>query len=273
MLRYAFLSAGLHIAIIVMAVVGLLNYKTDVIDIAQPLPVDLVDTIEDISKSPDPRPKAPEKEEPKEEPKKEIVPPPSQPEPTPEPEPLPEKAPEEVIPLPEPKAQSQPKEEEKIPEPTIEPPKAKPAFKKPAKSKPKKKPKAKPRDFDSILKNLTPKETKQTGGKGGALSDHLAASELDRVRKQIEGVWRLPAGVKGMHEIAIKITIYMNPDRTVRDAKLVNQALLSNPTYSILAETALRAVNEFRYTPLHLPINKYKVWKEITMEFDPRNLL
>lgn len=273
MLRYAFLSAGLHIAIILMAIVGLLNYTTDVVDIAQPLPVELVDTIEDVSKSTDPRPQAPEKEPPKEDPKKETVPPLSQPEPTPEPAPLPEKAPEETISLPEKKVEPKQKEVEKNLEPAIEPPKAKPVFKKPKKAKPKKKPKATPRNFDSILKNLTPKETKKTGGKGGVLSDHLAASELDRVRKQIESVWRLPAGVKGMHDVAIKITLYMNPDRTVREAKLVNQALLSNPTYSILAETALRAVNEFRYTPLYLPTNKYKVWKEITMEFDPRNLL
>tara|TARA_R110002095_G_scaffold94253_1_gene82021 strand:- start:2005 stop:2814 length:810 start_codon:yes stop_codon:yes gene_type:complete len=269
MLRYALISAGLHIAIISMAMVGLLNYNTDVIDIAQPLPVELVDAIEDISKSPDPRrPDSPQKEEPKEKPKKEIKPPP-QSEPTPEPEPIPEASPEEIVPLPDPKT-----EKEKKPfDPIIEPPKAKPSVKKPPKAKQKKKPAKKPRDFDSILKNLASHEPKQKGGKGGALSDHLAASELDRVRKQIEGVWRLPAGVKGMHELAIKVTIYMNPDRTVRDARLVNKSLLTNPTYSILAETALRAVNEFRYKPLLLPPNKYKVWKEITMEFDPRNLL
>ena len=273
MLRYALLSAGLHIAVILMAVVGLLNYNTDVIDIARPLPVELVDTVEEISKSPAPRPEAPQKKEPKEEPKKEIIPPPSQPEATPEPELLPEKEPEETIPLPEPKSEPHLKEEVDILEPAVEPPKAKPAFKKPPTEKPKKKPLTKPRDFDSILKNLTPKDIEKTGGQGGILSDHLAIGELDRVRKQIEDVWRLPAGVKGMHEITVKITIYMNPDRTVRDAKLVNAALLNNPTYSILAETALRAVNQFRYTPLHLPTNKYKVWKEITMEFDPRTLL
>lgn len=269
MLRYALLSAGLHVAIILMAIIGLLNYNTDVIDMPQSLPVELVESIEDISKSPDPRPESPHKEEPKENSKKETLP--SQSEPAPEPEPIIEPALEDIAPLPA----LETKEEIKPLAPIIQPPKAKPTFKKPLKKEPKKKKKVqkKPRDFESILKNLTPDDAKKKSGKGGALSDHLAASELDRVRKQIEGAWRLPAGVKGMHELAIKVTLYMNPDRTVREAKLVNKSLLNNPTYGILAETALRAVNEFRYKPLLLPPNKYKVWKEITMEFDPRNLL
>ncbi len=257
--RWAILSASLHVILIGMGIVGLLDYKTDVLDLSQPIPVELVDHIEETSKSPDPLPESPEKEDPLEEP----IPTPL-PEPEPEPEPLTELKPEEIVPpLPEEKPDT--KEDPK----PIEPPKLKP---KPP-TKPKKKPKKKTRDFESVLKNLIQDAPKKRKGQGGALSDRLAASELDRVRKQIEGVWRLPAGVKGMHEISIKVRIAMNPDRTVRSVSLINKSLLNNPTYQILAESALKAVNEFRYKPLLLPPNKYKVWKEITMEFDPRNIL
>ena len=269
--RWALLSAGLHTLLIVLGIVGLLDYKTDVLDIAQPLPVELVDHIEETSKSPDPLPESPDKEEPKEEPKP-LEPP--KPEPAPEPEPVVEEQKSEEIVPPLPEEKTPEKIVEKEPEPdAIEPPKAKPTPPKKPKKTPKKKPKPKVKNFDSILKNLMQDEPKKRKGRGGELSDRLAASELDRVRKQIEGVWRLPAGVKGMHEISIKVRISMNPDRTVRSVSLVNKSLLTNPTYQILAETALKAVNEFRYKPLLLPPNKYKVWKEITMEFDPRNIL
>jgi len=158
-------------------------------------------------------------------------------------------------------------EEITLPKKLTQPPKAKP--KPPVKAKPKKK---KPRDFDALLKNLT-KDSPKNSGKGGVQSDRLAPSELDLVRKQIESVWRLPAGAQGAHRRSIAVKIMMNQDRTVRSAALVNPALMSDPGYRLLAESALRAINEFKFQPLELPPNKYKVWKEIHMDFDPRNLL
>lgn len=123
------------------------------------------------------------------------------------------------------------------------------------------------------MKNLAADDPKQRKGKGGEVSDHLAASELDRMRKQIEDAWHVPAGVKNMHQTTVRVTIRMNPDRTVRDVRVVNKALMVDSTYKILAESVLRAVSEFRHKPLLLPVNKYKIWQEINMEFDPRNLL
>ncbi len=261
--RSAILSVSLHVIVLASAVFGFLNYQTDVVDITQPLPVELVVEIDNISQSTDPTP--PVKEKKRSSPKKIKT------------DPIFEKKVTET--LPEPIDLKEPPQEKKVEELTLplkmtELPKSKP--KPPLTVKPQKKPqkkiKKKPRDFDALLKNLT-KNTATNGGKGGIQSDHLAVSELDIVRKQIESVWRLPAGAQGAHQRSISIRIIMNPNRTVRSASLLNSSLSSDPGYRLLAESALRAVNEFKFKPLKLPPNKYKIWKEIRMNFDPRDLL
>ena len=99
------------------------------------------------------------------------------------------------------------------------------------------------------------------------------ASELDAVRKQIESVWRLPAGIKDAHKYTVIISLEMRPDRTVKNASIAPGQDQNDPTFRVLAESALRAVNEFTSRPLKLPVNRYKVWKRINMQFDPRHLL
>lgn len=299
--RYAALSGVLHIAILVMAAFGLLQWTKKEIDLQTPLPIEIVDRIEETAKSPNPTPAAlkteePPKDIPQPQPKSEPTPPPTpappvektsppveKAEPTPEPpapneDAVPVKSPE---PKPEEKKPTPPKPAPKKPEPKpIVPPKQKPVAKKEL-SKPK--PKPEEDSFAAILKNLDKQKSKvkgtsktsisQDAGMGGELADYVAASELDRVRKQIEEAWHLPAGLKDVHTFQVSIKISMNPDRTVRDARVVSTGQMADPTYRILAESALRAVNEFRHQPLLLPENKYNLWKEITMVFDPRNVL
>lgn len=273
--RYALISLGLHALVILAAVFGILSYDTDVVDFPQPISVEIIDTIEDTAKTPEPMPDLPEP--PKPDPKNVDSPqlPPkaeAEPEPTPEPEATPEPIP---TPIPEPLAAPIEKPEvvkELIsePKPIIPTPKPKP---KPPEQTKKTQPKPKPtNDFDALLKNLTNSESAPKQRSGEA-SDHLAASELDIIRKQFESVWRIPAEIKDIHILKVKIRISMNQDRTVRTAKVVGGSNTLHPSFRILAESALRAVYEFKTTPLKLPPNRYKVWKDINIELEPKHLL
>jgi outer membrane biosynthesis protein TonB len=278
MRQSALFSALLHVTILMLTAFGLLQWRSKEIDFHQPLPVEVVDRIEETSKSMNPAPEARQEEAPQ---KEEMKPAPT-PEPEPKPEPLPEVTPPEPAKIvqPEPEPEVAP-----VPEPTPKPkpePKIEAKPKPVVKPKPKPKPKPKESDFASLLKNLDKQKSKSTGsskaatagdGSGGELSDHLAASELDAVRRQIESVWHIPAGVKDVYTVKVAVRITMNSDRTVRSAEIADTHRMNDPTYQILAESALRAVNEFKYKPLLLPQNKYKVWKEITMGFDPSHVL
>ena len=66
----------------------------------------------------------------------------------------------------------------------------------------------------------------------------------------------------------------MNPDGTVRDAKLLPASPPSqNPFYRTAAESALRATLDQRCQPLPLPPQKYDAWKVFVVTFNPKDLL
>ena len=71
-----------------------------------------------------------------------------------------------------------------------------------------------------------------------------------------------------LKEIKPVIYIEVNPDRTVKNAKVVNQERLIDPSFRTAAEAAMRAVNNPECSPLLLPQDKYEKWKEINFTFD-----
>ena len=64
------------------------------------------------------------------------------------------------------------------------------------------------------------------------------------------------------------IFIEVNPDRTVKSSKSLNQERMSDPSFRTAAEAAMRAVNNPDCSPLLLPEDKYNQWKEINFTFD-----
>jgi len=62
-----------------------------------------------------------------------------------------------------------------------------------------------------------------------------------------------------------------DPDGTVRQAIIVNKDRLSNDPYvRAAAESARRAFFNPLCRPLHLPTEKYVIWKETVVEFHTR---
>ena len=256
--------------------------------------------------------KKPEPPKPVEEAKPAPAPPPPPPEPKPEPEAValpPEPKPEpELKKEPEPEPKPKPKPEAK-PEPKPEPkPVAKPEPPKavaaqaqlPKKPKPPKqfevasllktleeikktskaeaKPEAKPepkQDFAEQMRNaISKKATEQNSDP----NKKVTMTELDAMRRtvisQVAPCWNFNPGSKGAENLAVVIRMAMNPDGSVQSASVENQArYYSDSFFQSAADAAKRAVLNPRCNPIKLPPDKYQVWREILINFDPKELL
>ncbi len=288
-------SILLHVSVLVVGYVGLPYIQTSPLLTDTPIMVEIVN-VDEVTNAPPPKPKPEKKPEP--EAKKEPPPPKKPPAPpkvaTPPPPPKEEIA--ALPPEPEPKAKPVPK------------PKPKPAAEKTPKPKPprilakvKHRHKPKPPDaFQSVLKTVEklkdspkPKDKKENKKKeekkesfeeqmAKALMSRtakhnplrpLAISEIDLVRQQIKECWSLPAGAREAENLSIEIAMAMNPDGTVRQARILDQSRLQgDPFFRAAAESALRAVLNPRCNPLKLPPEKYRHWQNMVLIFDPSQM-
>lgn len=253
--------------------------------------------VEEAKPEPEPEPAPPP---PAPEPEIAALPPEPEPEPVPEPEPKKEPEPEpKPVPEPEPEVKKEPEPEPK-PEPKPEPPK--PVA---AKAKVKKKPKP-PEKFEvaSLLKTLEdikktqkakPAEKKEekkidfaeqmraalktkAPQQNADPSQKVTMTELDAMRRQVisqvQKCWNVNPGSKGAENLAVVIRMAMNPDGSVQSASVEDQArYFSEPFFQSAADAAKRAVLNPRCNPIKLPPDKYQVWREILINFDPKELL
>ena len=279
-LVYSVLS---HAVIMVIGYFGLPYIQREAVLTDTPIMVEIVN-VSELTNAPPPKPE--KKPPPKAE--KKPPPPPKKPPQTAAKDP-------EVAALPaEPKPKAKPKPKPK-PEAKLKP---KP-IRKLAKAKPRRKPKP-PDAFTSVLRTVEklknrppPKENKKEDKKpekketfeqqmAQALMSRtarhdplrsLAISEIDLVRQQIRECWSLPAGAKEAENLSIEIKMAMNPDGTVRQARILDQnRLQSDPFFRAAAESALRAVLNPHCNPLKLPPEKYQQWQNMILIFDPRDM-
>ena len=286
-LVYSVLS---HAVIMVIGYFGLPYIQREAVLTDTPIMVEIVN-VSELTNAPPPKPE--KKPPPKAE--KKQPPPPKKPSQTAAPPPPPPAKDPEVAALPaEPKPKAKPKPKPK-PEAKLKP---KP-IRKLAKAKPRRKPKP-PDAFTSVLRTVEklknrppPKENKKEDKKpekketfeqqmAQALMSRtarhdplrsLAISEIDLVRQQIRECWSLPAGAKEAENLSIEIKMAMNPDGTVRQARILDQnRLQSDPFFRAAAESALRAVLNPHCNPLKLPPEKYQQWQNMILIFDPRDM-
>ena len=219
------------------------------------------------------------------------VPPAPPPPPPPPPKPVEAKAPSPPPPPPEPKPKPQ-QHAHAAPRPKQDPA----AFDKLMKTlehKPAEK-RQEPADFDALLKNLTKEQAVQSDepprprpkvmASGPAssqpkapLGSQLTASENDflvnLIKQQLVPCWNVPAGARDAKELSVRIRASVNQDGTVRTASIVDQGRMSDPLIRAAAESARRTFFNPQCTPLKLPADKYEVWKDLDVTFDPRDLL
>ena len=232
---------------------------------------------------------------------------PPPPEPTNTPEPKPAAAP----PLPKPPEPPNPPEPKpaaapplpKPPEPKPEPPRA---VEKAEAPRPRGKPeppqqmasndtrtelkKYDPGQFDALLKNLAVQPTlpspdappqrprvasaRPSSQPRAPLGSQITASEVDLVREQIARCWNVPAGARDAKDLVVEIRVVVEPDGNVRQATIVDQGrVASDPFFRAAAESARRAFFNPLCRPLHLPPNKYAIWKDLVVDFSPKDIL
>ncbi|MBV8934909.1 MAG: energy transducer TonB, partial [Alphaproteobacteria bacterium] len=245
----------------------------------------------DVPEAQAPPPKPQQKPEP---PKPAPVPPPvaAASPPTEQPA-LPEAKPEPPPPPrpPEPKPEAKPVEKLDVPKPREKPEPPRQMAKLETKPEEKKAEEKKydPRQFDALLKNLAPVQTavapdappqnprvasaRASSQPRAPLGSQLTASELDMVRHQIAHCWNVPAGARDAKDLVVEIKVVVDPDGTVRQATIVDQGRLADSFFRAAAESARRAFFNPQCRPLHLPPEKYAIWKDLVVDFSPRDIL
>jgi hypothetical protein len=240
--------------------------------------VDAKDEAPLAPKPDEPKPKAVAEKEPPKPPKAEAVPPPP---PAPQ-----EKAVEKPAPKPE-----------KVEKPTEEEGEKKPQPKKKAEAKPEK-PKAKPKpkpapqaekkrdvnvDRMAALLNKLPDAAreartedappdmprKNVKGQSSGTQMTMAVNEIDALRAKIAQCWNPPPGGLGADAIIVKLRLQLNEDGSLIGYPTVANSGFS-PFFQAAADSAVRAV--YQCQPYELPSEKYAVWRDMILNFDPRQM-
>jgi hypothetical protein len=145
-----------------------------------------------------------------------------------------------------------------------------------------------PGQFDALLRNLAAQDTAQSPdappktrvASGAAssqprapLGSQLSASEVDMIREQISRCWNIPAGARDAKDLVVEIRVAVMPDGMVQQATIVDQGRLADPFFRAAAESARRAFFNPECRPLRLPPDKYEIWKDMVVDFSPKDLL
>lgn len=272
-------SIVFHIAVVILGTMGLPYLRKPPPLMSDPIAVDIVEIDEitttnkppvqsRVMKEPE-KLEAPKEEKPPAPPKMTAEAPPKSvpPEPT--------KLKEEVAEKPKPKIPPPPSEKLKEPPPKKpEPPEKEPEVQQ-------------KQDFASLLKNLqdseptpvpeaevNPEAEAQKMSPLAQFSQRLTMSEADALKRQLSQCWSIQAGARYAEDLVVEVKLFMNPDRSVRQAVILNQWRYNQDSYfRAAADSAIRAVRSPMCNPLELPPDKYQMWKEIEVNFDPREML
>jgi hypothetical protein len=302
-------SAAMHLGIVVLIIVGLPTLFRPPVPEDQPIAVELVTIAPETHATrvnpnmprPNAKPDTPVNAAPAPIPQQKPEPPPPTPAAPPSatpPPPAPSQAqlepqPQDIVPPPPPpkpvetqappppppKPETKPKQEAKAKAQQVTPANQQPDTKKPD-----------PAAFDSLLKNLTkdapipqqdaPPRRQQVAAAAppssqphAPLGSQLTASELDLVREQIARCWNINAGARDAKDLVVEIRASVQPDGTVSQATIVDQARAgSDPMFRAAAESARRAFFNPNCTPLKLPPEKYATWKDLVVDFSPKDI-
>jgi outer membrane biosynthesis protein TonB len=289
MRRSTFISATLHIAILLWAVVAWPTAKMDTAPLVA-IPVE-VSTPAEVTKikagTKDATDEAALAGKPKEKTQEAVREAAAKPEPKPEetpkaeekPEPKPEPKPVKQAAKPEPKSPEATKAEAKKPEEKPKPKKQAEA-KKPAPKQDSK------RDFNTdriaALLNKIPDadnepapvlppeaEPKKVRGQSNGTEMTMSVNEIDALRARIAQCWSPPPGGLGADQIVVKLRLRLNEDGTlVGYPTIANRG--SSPFFQAAADSAVRAV--YQCQPYALPAEKYELWRDMILTFDPSDM-
>ncbi|MCC2112278.1 MAG: cell envelope integrity protein TolA [Hyphomicrobiales bacterium] len=229
--------------------------------------------------APPPAPTPPTPKPPEQKPAEKAPEPPAPPAPTPEaaapepaPAPEPEAAPEPMrtdLPTPPSKPTPPKRTEAPRPEPATPTNPAQPAP-----------PTDKKFDADQVAALLNKVEPSGGGTKSSpkpaslgsptGRAEKMTQGELDALRGQIARCWSPPVGAIGAEALVVSIQMELNEDGSLAGSPRVLNSD-SDPSFRAAADSAIRAVR--RCAPYTLPPEKYAAWRDVKVNFDPRQML
>ena len=147
-----------------------------------------------------------------------------------------------------------------------------------------------PADFDNLLKDLAGEGTgpqsdgetldtdnidpNKPSGLAPITGDSLSISSLDALQYQLARCWNPPAGAADAQDLIVEVRIVVRQDRTVESATIVDTGrYASDAFFRAAADSARRAVLNPNCSPLVLPPEKYDIWKNVVVRFNPKQML
>jgi outer membrane biosynthesis protein TonB len=218
------------------------------------------------------------------------APPPPKAEPAPEPKPV-ETPPPKAEPAPEPKPKPvektpPPKAEAVEPEPAPKPaptvPKVKPAPQPKADAQPKKKEQF---DINKVMALLDKRDATQKSAPNARVADKtvkgfgpqtaMTMDLQDSLRSQIQECWSPPVGAPHPEELVVQFDLFLKEDGSVAQPPQLSAESESAVAHDSFTRAAAEAARRAIYTcaPYKLPANRYGQWQEITLNFDPRQMM
>lgn len=98
----------------------------------------------------------------------------------------------------------------------------------------------------------------------------LSQFEFNAVKARMIQCWSIPAGAQDAGDVVVRIGFKLNQAaQVIGQPTVLNNS--SHPSFRVMAESAIRAILECGPYDM-LPPEKYDVWNEFTMEFDPRSM-
>lgn len=249
----------LHVGIIV-ATLFTWSHKLDIADETPPVvPVDLVTIGQKTNIAPM------VKELPKTPPKEEAQPP--APVPTPAPQPAKQEA-----------AEAPPPPEAEKSEPVLKKPPPPPV-----EQKQKPQPEDKKEKFDinnivALLDKRAPAAASAPNTKVGprtirgiGAQNAMTMDLVDALRNQIAQCWSPPVGAPHPEQLIVQFELFLNPDGSVAQTPQLIGSGSSDPFARAAAEAARRAI--YTCQPYRLPADRFSQWRDITLTFDPRQMV
>lgn len=194
-----------------------------------------------------------------------------------------------------PKPKRKPDVKPRSPEPKLKPKQLLVASKQKPAPRPKQKPKPpldNEKEFFSVLKDLE-KQKQKARLRAAKTRDKLAkriekrprlsqfeqrriAAELsEAITRQVSPCWKIQAGAKNAANMQVAIWMRFNQDGSLGAVPRIQdrERLGNDPFFRAVAESALRALRDPACVPIKLPYKYYNMWREIVLNFDPKEAL
>lgn len=98
----------------------------------------------------------------------------------------------------------------------------------------------------------------------------LTIRDIDAIKVQMRRCWTIPAGAVNAHKLIVKIKIFLDVDgNMITPPRVLTRA--RGRFFRIAVENALRALR--RCQPFKMPPEKYEVWREMVLIFNPSEML